>query len=278
MVGKSNNNKNKVNVYNKLEKPEIGKKSISLRISDILIPLVIFTVIVLAGIFIIKNNFQNKIYVAQLKSAYSVMEQGLKNAVANQGEENITTTEIWRACNFKKYKSDYDKCEQALKKYFAGARIVYNSDEINGLIADKEACKQSVGKYNKWWNLNSDSYCSGWNNLTFTLSNGTKFDLLAVGENDSYIVGQLTVDVNGEREPNRWGRDAFMFNITRDGSLIPYGGRRDCIRLAEYLHMNLDEVLNQRHWQYTDICSSTTSSDGTSCASRIIENSWKMDY
>ena len=171
-----------------------------------------------------------------------------------------------------------EKCEEELKETFMVKEIIKDSDGINGIITDKNKCQNSVGKYNKWWHINSNSQCSGWNNLTFILKNGMKIDILIIGENDSYIVGQLTVDINGNNEPNRWGRDAFMFNIMRDGGIMPYGGQRDCKRLAEYLNTDIDSILIQRHWQYTDICSHTTTSDGTACAARIIENNWKMDY
>ena len=254
------------------------EKSTWRKITDIITPIIIFVIIVCYGIHILNKHYQNQILVSQLKTAYSTIDQGFKNAIAVQDGESITTTPLWINCNIKILDKNIEKCEAELKKIFLIKEVLKDSDGTDGIITDRNKCLNSIGKYNKWWHLNSNSQCSGWNNLTFILNNGMKTDILIIGENDSYIVGQLTVDINGSKEPNRWGRDAFMFNIMRDGGIMPYGGYRDCKRLAEYLNMNLDSILTQRHWQYTDICSKTTTSDGTACAARVIENNWEMDY
>ena len=256
----------------------ITKKSLPKRILDILIPILIVSVIVVVGLHIRKGEFQKKVYVILLQSAYSSVEEGLKTAVALQGDNYIISTPLWNACNIKNINQDINKCEKELKKFFTGVKIVRNNNNINGLISNQKDCKQYVGKHNKWWHLNSNSECSGWNNLTFDFNNGMRADALIIGENDSYIAGQLTIDVNGKQEPNRWGRDVFLFNILKDGSLVAYSGYSDCKKLADYLGENLDSILAQRHWKYADTCSSTTKSDGTACAARIIENGWIMDY
>ena len=280
MVKKSSdlNTKKRFEIYKKVNASDIGKKSFSLRVSDTLIPIIIFCVVLFSGFYILNQKYQKKIYVSQLKLSTSIIEQGLKNVIANQGEDDITRSNLWEYCNIKNLDDNIDKCENELKKYYIGIKIIKSSDEENGLITDKEICKQSVGKYNKWWNLNSNSECSGWNNLTFSFNNGIKADALIIGTNKSYIVGQLTLDVNGAQKPNRWGRDTFLFNILKDGSLIAYSGYTDCKILAEYLNESLDYVLKQRHWEYANTCSSSTTSDGTACAARVIENNWEMDY
>ena len=35
--------------------------------------------------------------------------------------------------------------------------------------------------------------------------------------------GTVVIDINGKAEPNKMGRDAFLFQLQADGSLIPYG-------------------------------------------------------
>lgn len=256
----------------------ISQKSLIRRILDILIPVLIVSIIIFIGLHIKKGEFQKKIYVTLLQSAYSSVEQGLRTAVALQGEDYIISTPLWKACNIKNINHDVNKCEKELNRFFVGIKIIDNNDNKNGLISNKKDCEKIVGKHNKWWNLNSNFECSGWNNLTFDFNNGMRADALILDENDSYIAGQLTLDINGEQEPNRWGRDVFLFNILKDGSLVPYSGYQDCKKLAEYMHMDVDNVMAQRHWEYSDICSSTTTSDGTACAARVIENGWIMDY
>lgn len=69
--------------------------------------------------------------------------------------------------------------------------------------------------------------------------------------------GLVYVDVNGTRPPNQMGRDVFYFNIMPNA------------------------VLKSSRGQCT-ICDSTadcnTSGTGKSCACKIIQDSWRMNY
>ena len=74
--------------------------------------------------------------------------------------------------------------------------------------------------------------------------------------------GEMVVDVNGLKGPNRFGRDTFMFQITSNKSplLVPLG------------------VYNSNeYWKSTNPCTENYKI-GTGCAGRIMEENWQMTY
>ena len=225
--------------------------------------------------------FHKRMYVSLLRSGVSTLEGGFKKAIADAGVSSVADTKIWDACDIRTIDEKSATCKIELAKYFQGVQpyIKKNRSEDTVNTYNKaNICKALVGHSNMWWHLNGKTSCSGWDNYTFYFNKGMKVDALIIGKNDSYILGQIILDTNGDSKPNRWGRDTFMFNILGDGSLIPYAGSNDCSYLAQYMKTTKEYVLSQKHWKYANTCSMTTTADGTACAARIIENNWKMDY
>ncbi len=71
--------------------------------------------------------------------------------------------------------------------------------------------------------------------------------------------GTVVIDINGKAEPNKMGRDAFLFKLMADGSLTPYGsnGSWDTGR---------------------DKCNASEITTGYTCAASIYENNLKVIY
>ena len=71
--------------------------------------------------------------------------------------------------------------------------------------------------------------------------------------------GTVVIDINGKAEPNKMGRDAFLFMLMADGSLTPYGsgGSWDTGR---------------------DKCNASEITTGYTCAASIYENNLKVIY
>lgn len=78
--------------------------------------------------------------------------------------------------------------------------------------------------------------------------------------------GLLYADINGQKQPNKFGRDIFMFIITDSSSsyLYPNGGKL----LKTVSNKNIEP------WS-EDNCNS---SGGITCAGRIVEEGWKVRY
>ena len=71
--------------------------------------------------------------------------------------------------------------------------------------------------------------------------------------------GTVVIDINGKAEPNKMGRDAFLFKLMADGSLTPYG--------------------SSGSWDTgNDKCNADTVTSGYTCAASIYENNLKVIY
>jgi len=259
---------------------KVGKKR-KLKLREKFFMVFLSIVIIITAISNFYQFSKKSMLAFKLKTGSEILEKGFKNAIADNDTNSITNTILWKVCDIRNIDNNSGKCETELKKYFMGVKTYkkkHRSEDTVNTYYNRNICKKLVGKSNMWWHLNSNSKCSGWDNYTFNFNNGMKADALIIGENDSYLAGQLIIDVNGDKAPNRWGRDTFMFNILKDGTMIPYAGTNDCSKLAKYTNNSIEYVLKQKHWKHANTCSSTTSSDGTACAARIIENGWKMDY
>ena len=71
---------------------------------------------------------------------------------------------------------------------------------------------------------------------------------------------EVTIDINGNKNPNTGGEDRFKVLVDQAGTVIPVGGRE----YAEYMD--------------TDETSCTSSSYSENCTGNIADNGWKVLY
>ena len=86
------------------------------------------------------------------------------------------------------------------------------------------------------------------------------------------LAGVVIIDINGFSEPNRLGRDAFLFLMLNDGSLRPVGG---------YDWYPASDANNEKYyWEdgTDDVCNEETVTTGLTCAGSIFENNLKVIY
>jgi len=265
--------------------PLIRGGALAFTLAEVLITLGVIGVVAAMTLPTLVQNYQKKTYVEGLKVGMSIFEQGFKKAMADDEVTDLRQTELFRICDSNSTSGNIwaKNCKPMLKKYFKDikfedvAAMQAQGDKKN-IITDTAKCKQLVGKTNKWWYLNDKTKCRGWKNMAVTLANGMRADFL-LNSSKPWRCGQITaLDVNGSKGPNTWGRDVFMIDILCSGQLAPRYGRYDLKFQAEGTGVDYESLLQSNHWEYVDVCSKTTTEEGTSCAARIIENGWKMDY
>ena len=88
---------------------------------------------------------------------------------------------------------------------------------------------------------------------------GERIYLKASQPPNKYSYGTVLIDINGKAEPNKMGRDVFLFKLMADGSLNAYGANG-----------GWDTGSNK--------CNATTITDGCSCGASILENNLKVIY
>ena len=256
-------------------------------LAEVLITLGVIGVVSALTLPTLIKNYQKKTWVEGLKVGVSIFEQGFKQAMADDGVDNITDTTLWKICGDDDgpYNSSSwrNKCQPELSKYFKGIKFESVPDMMalgdnTNIITNTETCRKLVGKTNKWYYLNDKSKCRGWKNIAVTLANGMRADVI-IGVDLGYAAGEITaLDVNGGKGPNTWGRDTFYLSILHDGRVVGSYSRASAKTYAKYNNIDFQTVFNRWQQASETRCSKTTTEEGTYCSTRVIDEGWVMNY
>ena len=85
-------------------------------------------------------------------------------------------------------------------------------------------------------------------------------------QNDN-VLTRIVIDVNGDKEPNRLGRDVFVFGLANNGHIVPAGS-------AAYNNNIMGETLDV----YPTTCTDNNIGNGLTCAARVAAEGWKINY
>lgn len=257
-------------------------------LAEVLITLGIIGVVAALTIPTLINDFKKKAYVNQLRAGYTILNQGFKLMMSVEGIEDYEQSELASAIESNGADTDVVASEQAavdvLQKYFKKIQVVSRAD-----LRGKSSCADLVGKGPRFWNLGNKNNCSGNYNMYFHLANGMSMSMFLFGKCGTVSAsedeikshggkmlkncGMIDLDVNGEKGPNQWGRDAFRFRLTQSGYVIPMKGKDDNIRSGIFDQETIKNTI------ITNCNPNSTSSEGWGCAARIIEvDNWKMEY
>ncbi len=210
-------------------------KRFAFTLAETLITLTIIGVIAALTVPNLLNKYTKHTYVVGLKKAYSQLQNAMKMIPITEG------------CSA----GDYD-C----------AGINYDSweghEKLNLLLSKQfntqKYCTDTSGDCNFLIGHNSD--------LGFKTQDGTVFNISTT---------TIGVDINGDKGPNKFGRDRFYFRIDKtDKSLI--------IPVGSKLYAEKFEA-DALYWQAGNVCTSNsvnTNGDGY-CAGRVLEED-AMNY
>ena len=243
-----------------------NKKGFTL--AEVLITLGIIGVVAALTIPILINNNQKTQYVTGLKKAYSQMNQALVQMAA----DNNCVGDLVCTGLFASDKTTQDLGNEIVK-YF---KVVKNCETITtGCWADNySSYYDGLDRESGWDVISGDVYkfvtADGISYSFNPHGNGYNCDLSGSASGSgplSQFCSHVTIDVNGLKGPNNYGRDIFFFYITngRGPLLYPEGGSDDGYH---------DIWINSGNPQYCY----PDNTYGLSCAGRIIEEGWKMNY
>ncbi|MBO6087446.1 type II secretion system protein, partial [bacterium] len=209
-----------------------GDKKSAFTLAEVLITLGVIGVVASITLPTLIKEYNKHAWVNSLKQNYSLLNQGFKKMMADDGVEFIADTEVFRAiggsCMYY-YDISSTNCKEfyaQLKKYFKIVRIDKGPDAYSGTNASGESFETTVYKYKYRNSSNKNIY---WNNIIH-LSNGAMiYDYLfekqpsirsncdaihAAGGHMCGFAGYFNIDINGNRGPNEYGKDIFWFYIT----------------------------------------------------------------
>ena len=213
-------------------------------LSEVLITLGIIGVVTTMTLPSLIANYQKKVWLNQLKKTVATLEQGFQKMMADDGVDKLTDTTVWSyALNstMGECYSDSYANDEMCTKFFNEWKKFFNIVEIN--------LPQSEYKWNFLWNNDYDDMSGDY---FIKFANGLWIDAyFLTNPHDANNFTYIQFDLNGQKRPNKYGRDIFVFALTNNGKLVSNGEPDDCLKKTN---------------------------SGADCAARIIENGWEMDY
>lgn len=242
-------------------------------IAEVLITLAIIGVVAEMTIPSLISSYQKTQYVVGLKKAYSEVNQvllAMTNDYGLPGDLKATglfaegTNSVTFGDSFVKYFKVVKNCGISTdQNCWPDQTFVYynktpsDSININNITNQPEIYyKFTTADGMSFLVMNNASWGGSYVNCGYDISTGATGNL-------KQRCGSVYVDINGRQGPNVYGRDTFFFYITngRGPVLYPNGGEDD-----------------QGGWWKTHAVCNASSTIGTACAARVIEQGWQMNY
>lgn len=231
------NNSVKIKIVNKITKLK------AFTLAEVLITLMVIGILAIITIPGFLQSWQEIETVTKLRKIYSIMQEAYKLAEVENG-----TPDTWNLS----YSNPL-------------GYMINHLNIIKECPGNTAGCSyMGIYKY-----LNGNDYLSNSNILSgkkFMLSDNTVITPLFLSSNCS-SAGKVNgntacdwiyIDINGLKAPNQWGKDLFVFSITKAG-IFPWGGPNDGTNF------------------YPTVGSCNISFDGYGCARWVIERG-NMDY
>ncbi len=270
-----------------------AKKSAAFTLAEVLITLAIIGVVAALTIPTVITNYQKKMYVTQLKKTYNNIINGFHAYMAGQGVTRLTDTNLWSKISNTEFNSStigeekYTEARKEFEKIFKVTNIMnkekypdYNPKLLDGTAPDYYGYSKNFVSMADGTILNFEFF-----DATAVSFCGEKKDCSSLQEFKSFYKtptklwewnGNITVDVNGLKGPNIFGRDIFIYVLGNDGMLYPWGG----IDWGVYNGCEYNKPC-VHYWNSGAVgwdCAMTDKSQGVGCSARIMAEGWEMKY
>lgn len=230
-------------------------------LAEVLITLGIIGVVTALTMPTLIANYQKKQTVVQLKKAYSVLNQAYQNSILDNGDvETWDWENISNADNFG---------QRYILPYLKGAtKIKYSKIQWKSL--DGTYDNSGAGENKSPYYVLPDGMSFRFLGLNFVnnSANRTKTHL------------KINIDINGNKLPNQYGRDVFVFSIfpfasQSKGKVVP-GTNDQCGGGAIHNQLSREQLLTGG----CATCKKDHTGFGYGCAAVIIKDGWEIkdDY
>jgi prepilin-type N-terminal cleavage/methylation domain-containing protein len=233
-------------------------------LAEVLITLAIVGVVAALTIPSLINKCQKIVWAKQAQKEYAMWTQVFKRILADNNTTSLSETELWS----KMHQYSFDSNCSLEEDFFT-----------------------EFGKYVKFSIINFDpSALSGYPDYNIVLPNGAKTryfyfykkalskgdtvckKIKALGGNMCNEIGGLDIDINGDKGPNTYGRDIFVFEFSDDGILHPFGGKDYAL-----YDFQTDLATNSRYWKNV-FTGKNAKIDSWYRTGQLVEEGWKMNW
>ncbi len=218
-------------------------------LAEVLITLAIIGIVAALTIPTVIRNYQERQVVTSVKKAYNTLFQAFKLAEIENG-----AIDTW----------DQDAPANVIEMLRPHLKIIKKCNSgTKGCWAEKYYTLQNTEAYNKDASCAQAILADGTFLRIYSSNNaGCKNDQ-SQNQESKYlqsVCAELYIDINGNKKPNSYGRDIFLFWITKYG-VIPMGTK------------------DEKYWRINNTCSRISASveNGGGCAAWVIKNG-NMDY
>jgi len=220
---------------------ETFRQNRAFTLAEVLITLAIIGVVAALTIPVVMNKANEKETIVSLKKAYSILTSAYTQAVQDNGSPDSWGEDPLVV--LKPYlKINKDCSDKSAGCFSPGVtyKFLNGGDEVEYDTVGQSSLLLADGSSIMYQNDSSD--CTG-----------------SVGDTKALqaYCGQIYVDINGNKRPNQWGLDAFIFHFTKFG-IVPFG------------------TAPETRWPFSVECHDITKS-GYSCSGWVIYNE-NMDY
>ena len=191
----------------------MDKKNKGFTLAEVLITLVIIGVIASMTIPTLMNNTNKQELVSKLKKVYSEMSQATNRIIAEEGNPKA---------DIGGWATSSEAVYNMYKKYLSISKDCGTGTE----------CFEKMTSENSFYKrLNGNSYFNNRFIMYYKviLSDGAQIlfsdnypDCAHNAFNSDNICNEIWLDINGEKKPNQWGRDMFIF-VLKENGLFPAG-------------------------------------------------------
>lgn len=254
------------------------KKKKAFTLAEVLITLGIIGVVAALTIPTLVENEQKVQYATGLKKAYMELQTFFKQYIADEGVTELRQTDLYDGVTAFADASRQDKFDTAIKKYFKvlkTCKIGDGSCNIDEKYLTKEGTNPTFSGANKYVFYTADGIAFAVQMPLSCNPDNTKTGKMKA------LCGNISVDVNGAKSPNREGRDFHVFfAIGHDGTLFPMNGMDWSIWSKDPATWESDAS----YWKVTPTCCGSPGISefpaGTygQCIPRIMEDGWQMNY
>ena len=231
-------------------------------LAEVLITLGIIGVVAALTLPAVIQNYQKRSLEVATKKFYSVITQAVKQYMADEGVDDLRGSSLSG--------SDYDsdeitlaKNDEFFKKYL-NAQICEDGCFADNYKTQSGGISKSVGKSSEL------QYLSG----RYLLPDGMVVDSYYYFSGDTYP-GDLYVDVNGKKGPNKIGYDLWSMTVFYDGVIDESGLTPEC-RKSDNPGFDVNSFRDDRFYA----CRTPNSDAGNygGCFGHFLENGFKFDY
>lgn len=258
--------KNKAQKYHSPRKMDVFKGLPAFTLAEVLITLGIIGIVAALTMPTLIQNYQKTHWVNQLKKSVSTLEQGFQKMLADEGIEHFIdlpqVNQESNCCETGDSTLGCQACFEFFQKYF---KVIYENFNKG---------EDQIISFNDGSSITHFEFHVGEDYSDINYETCEKIKALG-GSMCSEFVPTLEIDVNGKKGPNILGKDRFLFRVSGEGKLYPFGGKDSALYESQTALAS-----NQYYWKNkADNCGERNQVTWPNyCAARVIENGWKIDY